>query len=325
MFAKNLGFTIVAVVSLALGIGANCAMLSAADSLLLRPLPVPNADEVVSVGARNYDGANNSLQCSYLDYLDVRERAHSFSGLVAFSPLRAAIARDRDSSAQVKAGAVISADFFSVLGVKIELDADSTRIRVPGRDPVVILSHDLWTEWFDGSADVAGRKVRIGGIDFTIVGVAPEAVCKASIFAKQYSTFHYRDVARADPASCGESRQNTAPALVIPTRQIESQSYYRAGARRDRIHRPRLNCAAPGIESASDVFRPHGDGRKDRSGSARHRIDWTTHVSCDRGAVRRLRQRGGIAGQPRSGARERDRAASCDRRGTRPLDSPVAH
>ena len=186
MFAKNPGFTIVAVVSLALGIGANCAMFSAADALLLRPLPVAHAEEVVSVGARNYYGANNSLQCSYLDYLDLRERAHSFSGLVAFSPLRAAIARDRDAVAQVKAGAVISADFFSVLGVNMELGRGfrADEDQVPGRDPVVILSHDLWTDWLDANGDVIGRKARIGGIDFTIVGVAPEQFTGLDKFRK---------------------------------------------------------------------------------------------------------------------------------------------
>ena len=75
MFAKNPGFTVVAVISLAFGIGANCAMFSAADALLLRPLPVARPDEIVSVGSAFAFGAASGLYASYPDYVDLRDRS----------------------------------------------------------------------------------------------------------------------------------------------------------------------------------------------------------------------------------------------------------
>jgi len=186
MLAKNPGFTIVAVVSLALGIGANCAMFSAADALLLRPLPVARPGEVVSVGSVFGFGNGRGLAASYPDYQDLRDRSQSFDGLVASAAIRVGFALDRNAPPQVKVGSAVSANFFSVLGIEPALgrgfrpDEDI----VPGRDAVVMLSHDTWEQQFGSSSGVLGRKIQIGGIEFTVIGVSPESFTTLDKFRK---------------------------------------------------------------------------------------------------------------------------------------------
>ena len=179
MLVKNPGFTLVAVASIAIGVGANAAMFSLADGLVLRPLPVPRANQVVSVtgtAARVNDAvfvANSRL--SYLDYVDVRDRARSFAGLAAYSIVITSFADRRDEQAQSKLGMAVSGNFFDVLEVQpavgraIRTDED----RVAGRDAVVVLAYETWAERFGSDPAVVGRQIRLGGLDFTVVGVAP--------------------------------------------------------------------------------------------------------------------------------------------------------
>jgi predicted permease len=181
MFLKNPGFTLVAVASIAIGVGANAAMFSLADGLVLRPLPVPRANDVVSVGAiapranETFFISNNRL--SHLDYVDVRDGAQSFSGLAAYTVTFASFATGRDQVAQSKLGLAVSGNFFDVLelqpalGRAIRPDED----QVPGRDAVVVLAYDTWAEQFGSDPGVIGRQVRLGGQDFTVVGIAPES------------------------------------------------------------------------------------------------------------------------------------------------------
>jgi predicted permease len=181
MLVKNPGFTLVAIASIAIGVGANAAMFSLADGLVLRPLPVPRANDVVSVGAiaprasETFFITNNRL--SYLDYVDVRDGAQSFSGLAAYTVTFASFATGRDQVAQSKLGLAVSGNFFDVLelqpalGRAIRPDED----QVPGRDAVVVLAYDTWAEQFGSDPGAIGRQVRLGGQDFTVVGVAPES------------------------------------------------------------------------------------------------------------------------------------------------------
>ena len=180
MLAKNPGFTLIAVLSIAIGVGANAAMFSLADGLVLRPLPIPRPNQVVSVSATApranevFFLANNRL--SYRDYVDLRDRAQSFAGLTAYTVTFASFATGRDQVAQSKLGLAVSGNFFDVLelrpalGRAIRPDEDV----VPGRDAVVVLAYDTWTEQFGSNPGVIGRQVRIGGLDFTVVGVAPQ-------------------------------------------------------------------------------------------------------------------------------------------------------
>ncbi len=181
MLMKNPGFALIAIASIAIGVGANAAMFSLADGLVLRPLPVPHADQVVSISA-TAPRANETFflpsnRISYRDYVDLRDRAQTFSGLTAYTVTFASFATGRDQVAQSKLGLAVSGNFFDVLelqpvlGRAIRPDEDV----VPGRDAVVVLAYDTWAEQFGSDPGVVGRQVRLGGIDFTVVGVAPQA------------------------------------------------------------------------------------------------------------------------------------------------------
>jgi putative ABC transport system permease protein len=175
MLAKNPGFTFVAVLSLAIGIGANSAMFSFADALLLRPMPVLHPTEVVTVGTTESVGGFTSLVASYRDYLDFRDQSQSFDGLVAISNATFGFATTPGELPQMKWGSLVTGNFFRVMGMQPELGRDflPEEDRVPGRDAVLILDHDTWQNQFAGDPSILGRHVRLDGIEFTIVGVAP--------------------------------------------------------------------------------------------------------------------------------------------------------
>src|SRR5262245_2907525 len=179
MLAASPAFTIVAVLSLAVGIGANCAIFSFADALLLRPLPVARPGDVLTVGSRSSVEAFNasSLVSSYRDYVDIRDRNKSFDGLAAFSYLTAGFATDPAATPRLKMGMMASSNLFPLMGVEPAVgrafrpDED----QVPGRDAVVVLGRTMWEQEFASDPRVLGRSVRINGVSFTVVGVAPES------------------------------------------------------------------------------------------------------------------------------------------------------
>ncbi len=176
VFVKNPGFTAIAVISIAFGTGANVAVFSLADALLLRPLPVPRPSEVLTVGSRVQRGIVTLTVTSVPDYLDIRARTQSFEGLVGFVYENAAFTIHPDAPPQVRLVTLASANFFHVLGVEPQLGRGFTEDeeRVTGRAAVTVLSHGTWQQQFAGDPGILGRKIRIAGLDFTVVGVAPE-------------------------------------------------------------------------------------------------------------------------------------------------------
>src|SRR5206468_3600915 len=140
-----------------------------ADALLLRPLPVARPDELFTVGSAEtveaFGGAN-SLNASYRDYIDIRRRAKSFSGLAAFAWNAGGVTMKPDAPPKLRMGALVSDNFFSVMGVQPEIGRDFSREehQVPGRDAVVILGHDLWVKDFGSDPAVLGRRIRINGV-----------------------------------------------------------------------------------------------------------------------------------------------------------------
>jgi putative ABC transport system permease protein len=175
MLAKNPGFTLVAVLSLAIGIGANSAMFSLADALLLRPIPVVHPSEVVTVGTTQSVAGFSSVVASYRDYVDFRDQAKSFDGLAAYADTTFGFATEPSAQPKLKLGTFVSGNFFHVMGVEPDLGRAfrPEEDQVPGRDAVLVLDHDTWESEFAGDRSVLGRKVRIGGVEFTIIGVAP--------------------------------------------------------------------------------------------------------------------------------------------------------
>jgi macrolide transport system ATP-binding/permease protein len=179
--ARHPGFALIAVLSLAVGIGANCAIFSLADTLLLRPLPVPDPAGVVTLGSRDVTGLGaaaglNLLNASYPDYKDIRDRNTSFAGVVAYDITRLGFAARPGALPQLRMGSEVTENFFDVMGVKPELGRTfrPEEDQVPGRDAVIVLSHDLWQQECAGDRSVLGREVRLNGVSFTVIGVMPE-------------------------------------------------------------------------------------------------------------------------------------------------------
>jgi macrolide transport system ATP-binding/permease protein len=177
VLAGSPGFTTIAVLSLAIGIGANCAIFSFADALLLRPLPVARPGEVLTVGsATNFEALGaSSLVASYRDYIDIRDRNKSFDGLAAYRDVTAGFAADPTATPKLKLGMLVSGNLFTLMGVQPTIgrtfrpDED----QVPDRDAVVVLGRAMWEQEFRSDPGVLGRRVRINGAEFTVIGVTP--------------------------------------------------------------------------------------------------------------------------------------------------------
>lgn len=183
MLAKNPTFSLIAIASIAIGVGANTAMFSVADGLILRPLALPDANALVMVSARTPTGEVRNSDISYPDYADVRDRVRSFEGLVASHWLMASVTSGRDPSARGASGLAVSGNFFDVLGVQPALGRaflpEEDRV---GGDAVVVLSHEAWTEQFGADTSLVGRQIRLTGQSFTVVGIAPEGFNGAEFF-----------------------------------------------------------------------------------------------------------------------------------------------
>jgi predicted permease len=175
----NPGFAVIAILSLGLGIGANAAIFSMAEYLILRPLPVPRASEIVVVQAHlrgESAGLFQQAGLSYPDFIDLQRKSKSFSGLAASQYFPLGIAHDRTTLPKMTYGALVSGSFFDVLGVRPQLGRGfrADEDQVPGRDAVVVLGHDFWENEFASRPDVVGKGIFLNGLPFTVVGVAPE-------------------------------------------------------------------------------------------------------------------------------------------------------
>ena len=170
MLLKQPSFTIIAIMTLALGIGANSAIFSIVNSVLLRPLQLKEPDQLVRMFETLPQGGTGSV--SYPNLVDWREQNDVFTGIAAYQfgdfNLQGA-----DSPERVN-GATVSPNFFEVLGVPPAIgrtfrDGEDQ----PGNNRVVILSHQLWQRSFGGDPVVVGKDISLGGESFTVVGIMP--------------------------------------------------------------------------------------------------------------------------------------------------------
>jgi predicted permease len=175
MFVRAPSLAAIAIASIALGTGANVAIFSIADALLLRPLPVPRPSDVVSVGSRVRNGPRYHHAASYPDYLDLRDRAISFTGLLAYVHETVGVTVRAGDAPQARIGTFVSTNFFDVLQVvpplgRAFLPDDDDRL---GRGSVAILSEGFWRAEFGADPNVLGRTIRVSGRAYSIVGVVP--------------------------------------------------------------------------------------------------------------------------------------------------------
>ena len=173
LLVKQPGFTIVAVLTLALGVGANTTIFTWIQSTLLTPIPGATDPQGLVAFAKAGPPEVTPPPLSYLDFRDVRDETHSFSGLLGYHDDWVTLTGD--GAAERVYATLATADYFDLLGVRPVLgrgfvpDED----RQPGGAPVVVISYRLWTNRFDGSAGALGRTVEINRHPYTIVGVAP--------------------------------------------------------------------------------------------------------------------------------------------------------
>src|SRR5262245_14049478 len=188
------GFTAVAALALALGIGVNTTILSVVNGFIIRPLPVENPDELVAP----FMGSKQEPQVwgwfSYPNYVDFRQQNKSLSGLLAWTMTSAGVSASGGSHpgdggrAEIAWGELVSDNYFEVLGVKPLLGRGflPEENRTPNTHPVVVLGHSLWRERFNADQEIVGRTIYLNGSPFTVVGVAP-ATFKGVKFALRQS------------------------------------------------------------------------------------------------------------------------------------------
>jgi predicted permease len=168
---KTPGFAVIAILSLALGIGANTAVFSLVNMILFRPLPAPNPEQIVSVSEVGKGGDLSAF--SHPNYLDFRDRNEVLSGLLAYRFV--AMSLSRSGNNEKVWGFLVSGNYFDVLGVKPALgrgflpEEDKTRLS----HPVAVISHSLWQTRFGGDPSVVDRDVLLNGRKFKVIGVAP--------------------------------------------------------------------------------------------------------------------------------------------------------
>jgi predicted permease len=170
---KNPGFTAIAVLTLALGIGANTALFSVVNGVLLNPLPFRNADQLVAVYSKTADFEQGSI--SYPNFLDWHKENHSFSALGAVRSEEYNLTGVGEP--ERLHGHMISADFFPALGVNLPLGRNiRPEEDQAGGTPVAMIGDGLWKRKFGLSPEVLGKSITLNGKTYTVIGVAPARI-----------------------------------------------------------------------------------------------------------------------------------------------------
>jgi predicted permease len=165
-------FTLTAILSLTIGIGANAAIFSLADALLLRPRPgISDPATLVDVGRTQRGQGFDNM--SYPNYVDYRDRNTVFSGLASYRFGSEPMGLAGRTGAERVFGAPVSGNYFDVLGVRMALGRGflPSEDRAGASEPVTVLSHRLWQRRFEGARDILGRTIHLNGRPFTVVGV----------------------------------------------------------------------------------------------------------------------------------------------------------
>ena len=175
-FKKSPGFALTTILTIALGIGGTTAIFSLVNTVLLRPLPFPEPDRLMSVASRDdrkpNAGGNAGNPLSYPDFFDWRSQNKSFSALASFHDNDFTLTGSGEPQHLI--GHIVSADFFRVLGVAPALGHGfTTDDEKPGAH-VVVLSHSLWESSFGSAGDIVGRAITLDNKSYTVVGVMPK-------------------------------------------------------------------------------------------------------------------------------------------------------
>lgn len=171
MLVKKPGFALIAVFTLALGIGANTTIFSLVNATLLRQLPLTEPERLAYVFSGNPNSPYSNA--SYPDYEEFRDQNQAFSGLAAWGGITASL--NSNDQTDLVTGAIVSGNFFDVIGVRAAMGRaiSGEDDRTPGEHAVAVISQGLWQRRFGGAADIIGRQIILNGQGFTIIGVLP--------------------------------------------------------------------------------------------------------------------------------------------------------
>ncbi len=174
---KSPGFTLTAIVTLALGIGANAVVFGVLNALILRPVNVPDAGNLYMVQRLRFPSQ------SYLDFIDIRDRNHTFSSVYADNII-GPVGVDTGNNPSTAWPVLVSGNYFDALGIQPYLGRFIHASDEKGNDsaPYVVLSYDYWRSHFSGDRSVVGRTVEVNKHAFTIIGVAPRAFRGTALF-----------------------------------------------------------------------------------------------------------------------------------------------
>ena len=170
---KNLGFTLTAVLTLALGVGATTSIFSLVNAVLLRPLPFPQPDRLMYVIHEYHaNGTISPNGISYPDFFDWRAQNHSFSAMASYRDDQFTLVSD--GQANTLPAEIVSSELFRVLGIHPMLGRDFTLADEKPGEHVVMLSHQLWESSFGSRADIVGKAITLNGASYTVAGIMPK-------------------------------------------------------------------------------------------------------------------------------------------------------
>src|SRR5882724_1239568 len=166
-------FAAVAILSLALGIGANSAIFSVVNTLFTSPVAVAEPQTIVSIFTKDEKNPGD-LPVSYLNFVDFREKNDVFSHIFTYTFTSMSLTRN-NSEPDTVIGGIVSGDYFDALGVKpvIGRGFSPEEDKTPNTHPVAVISYGMWQRNFGGNSNLLGQTIQLNRHDFTVIGVAP--------------------------------------------------------------------------------------------------------------------------------------------------------
>src|SRR6266516_2710115 len=248
---KRPGFTAIAVITLALGIGANTAIFSVVNAVLLRPLPYAEAEQLfVPWGSRT--DLQDRTNVSYPDFVDWQAQTRTLEHVAAYNS-SGALLREGDADPEPISGAAVSADLFPLLKVAPILGRPFTRADdQPNAPPVIVLGYGLWQRRFNANPNIVGKQIRLGSTSATVLGVMPEgfrfpAQATKTEFLRPLATtlgdriqrrnsYSLRVVARLKPGVTAAAAESEMRAIGAQLEQQYPDEGFRLGARLISLH-----------------------------------------------------------------------------------------
>jgi putative ABC transport system permease protein len=251
MLVRAPGFSIVAIIALALGIGANTAIFSVVNAVLLRPLPYAEAERLIVPWGSKSESQHHTV-VSYPDFVDWQAQTQTLEHVAAYIA-SGALLREGDSEPEVISGGNVSADLFALLDVAPVLGRPFTRAEdQPDAAPVIVLGNSLWRRRFNSDPQIIGKQIRIGTTSSTVVGVMPEAfrfpaqATKTEFLrplapvigarTQRRSSYSLRVIARLKPGTTVEAAENEMRAIGARLEQQYPDEGFRLGARFITLH-----------------------------------------------------------------------------------------